>query len=126
MRVEVRLFATLVDFLPPHGRDGVVQLEVPDGSTVAEVTCRLGIPADVARVVLVNGRDVEPEQRLAMQDVVTIFPPLAGGGPATGQASRGRVVSRATLGSASVARSALARSMTESISAPTSKATPLQ
>ena len=81
MRVEVRLFATLVDFLPSQGRDGIVQLEVPDGSTVAEVTGRLGIPADVARVVLVNGRDVEPEQRLAKQDVVTIFPPLAGGGP---------------------------------------------
>ena len=84
MRVEVRLFATLVDFLPSQGRDGIVQLEVPDGSTVAEVTGRLGIPADVARVVLVNGRDVEPEQRLAKQDVVTIFPPLAGGGPASG------------------------------------------
>ena len=81
MRVEVRLFATLVDFLPPHGRNGVVQLEVPDDSTVAEVASRLGIPADIARVVLVNGRDVEPEQRLAKQDIVTIFPPLAGGGP---------------------------------------------
>lgn len=83
MRVEVRLFATLVDYLPPHGCDGVVQLEVPEDSTVAEVTGRLGIPADLARVVLVNGRDVAPEQRLAKQDVVTIFPPLAGGGPAS-------------------------------------------
>jgi molybdopterin converting factor small subunit len=84
VRVEVRLFATLVDFLPSHGRDGVVQLEVPDGSTVADVASQLGIPANIARVVLVNGRDVEPGQRLAKQDIVTIFPPLAGGGPRVG------------------------------------------
>jgi molybdopterin converting factor small subunit len=29
--------------------------------------------------VLVNGRDIGPEARLAARDVVTIFPPLAGG-----------------------------------------------
>lgn len=79
MKVEVRLFATLVTFLPPHGRDGAAELEIPDGSTVAEVTSRLGIPPDLARVVLVNGRDIGPEAPLAACDVVTIFPPLAGG-----------------------------------------------
>ena len=79
MKVEVRLFATLATFLPPHGRDGVVELEIPEGSTVAEVIRLLGIPPDLARVVLVNGRDIGPEARLAARDVVTIFPPLAGG-----------------------------------------------
>lgn len=79
MRVEVRLFATLVSFLPPDGRDGAAELEVPEGSTVTEVTRRLGIPPDLARVVLVNGRDVGSEAPLSARDVVTIFPPLAGG-----------------------------------------------
>ena len=54
-------------------------LDVPDGGTVADVARRLGIPADLARVVLVNGRDAAPEQPLAPGDVVSIFPPLAGG-----------------------------------------------
>jgi len=54
-------------------------LDVPDGGTVADVARRLGIPADLARVVLVNGRDAAPEQLLAPGDVVAIFPPLAGG-----------------------------------------------
>jgi molybdopterin converting factor small subunit len=79
VKVEVRLFATLGTFLPVHGRDGAAELELPEGSTVAEVTRCLGIPPDLARVVLVNGRDIGPEARLAARDVVTIFPPLAGG-----------------------------------------------
>jgi molybdopterin converting factor small subunit len=79
VKVEVRLFATLASFLPAHGRAGVAELELPEGSTVTEVTRCLGIPPDLARVVLVNGRDIGPEARLAARDVVTIFPPLAGG-----------------------------------------------
>ena len=79
MKVEVRLFATLAPFLPAHGRDGAADLEIPEGSTVTEITRRLGIPPDLARVVLVNGRDVGPDAPLTARDVVTIFPPLAGG-----------------------------------------------
>jgi molybdopterin converting factor small subunit len=79
VRVEVRLFATLAAFLPPDSRDGAAELEIPEGSTVADVTRRLGIPPDLARVVLVNGRDMGTEAPLVKADVVTIFPPLAGG-----------------------------------------------
>ncbi len=85
MRVEVRLFANLAAFLPPHGRDGVAELEIPDGSTVADVTHRLGMPPDLARVVLVNGHDAVSEAPLAPRDVVTIFPPLAGGSVICGE-----------------------------------------
>lgn len=79
MKVEVRLFATLAPFLPAHGHDGAAELEVPEGSTVTEITRRLGIPPDLARVVLVNGRDVGPDAPLDAHDIVTIFPPLSGG-----------------------------------------------
>jgi len=79
VRVEVRLFATLVPFLPPDSRDGAAVLEVPEGSTVHDVVRRLGIPADLERVTLLNGGDSAPDARLHAGDVVTVFPPLAGG-----------------------------------------------
>jgi molybdopterin converting factor small subunit len=53
---------------------------VPEDATVDSVVQRLGIPGDATRVVLVNGRDADPEQRLAAGDTVAIFPPLMGGG----------------------------------------------
>ena len=79
MRVEVRLFATLISFLPPGSRDGAAILDVPDGSTIRDVVRRLGIPADLERVTLLNGADSAPEAPLRAGDVLTVFPPLAGG-----------------------------------------------
>ena len=79
MRVEVRLFATLVSFLPPDSRDGAAILDVPDGSTVRDVVRRLGIPADIERVTLLNGATSAPEAPLRAGDILTVFPPLAGG-----------------------------------------------
>jgi molybdopterin converting factor small subunit len=89
VRIEVRLFANLAAFLPPHGRDGVAEFDIPEGSTVADVARQLGIPSDLARVVLVNGHDAGSEARLAPRDVVTIFPPLAGGSVRRGAVALG-------------------------------------
>jgi len=79
VRVEVQLFATLVSFLPPDSRDGVAVLQVSDDSTVRDVVRGLGIPADLERVTLVNGHDSHPDDPLHPDDVLTVFPPLAGG-----------------------------------------------
>jgi sulfur-carrier protein len=79
VRVEVRLFATLTLFLPPGGREGSATLDVPETSTVHDVVQRLGIPADLERVTLVNGGDATPERQLLPGDILTVFPPLSGG-----------------------------------------------
>lgn len=80
MKVEVRLFATLVTFLPAASRNaGTAILDVPDGATVADVTTALGIPPTLPRITLVNGEEAGPGRHLAAHDVVTLFPPLAGG-----------------------------------------------
>jgi len=79
VKVEVRLFATLTQYLPPGSRDGSAVVDVPDGSSAREVTRRLGIPTDLERVILVNGRDANPDAPLTSQDVLMLFPPLVGG-----------------------------------------------
>lgn len=61
-------------------RAAVAVIDVPEGSTVDDLARRLGIPADMARVVLVNGHDAEPGRTLVADDAVSIFPPLMGGG----------------------------------------------
>lgn len=80
MRVEARLFATLRDVLPPATRaSGVTALELPEGATVADLARALGIPPGTSWIALVNGTEATPQHRLQAGDVVTLFPPLAGG-----------------------------------------------
>ena len=81
MTIEVHLFATLAQYLPPSSDGGRVVLDVPDGATVDDVARLLGIPDAMARLALVNGREVDPQERLTALDVLTLFPPLAGGAP---------------------------------------------
>lgn len=83
MTIEVRLFANLARYLPPGVRGDAVTLELPEGAPMAAVLTGLGIPDDVPRLLFVNGRDATPADRLRPGDVVTILPPLVGGGPAT-------------------------------------------
>ena len=79
MKVEINLFATLAAYLPVGGEGNSAIIDVPHGSTVDQVARRLGIPDEMPRIVLVNGRDADPEQSLHDGDALSVFPPLAGG-----------------------------------------------
>lgn len=79
MKVEVQLFATLAAHLPPGIPGDSVSLQVPEGATVAEVIQSLHIPTDLDCLRVVNGHDAPAEQRLIEGDVLSLFPPLAGG-----------------------------------------------
>jgi molybdopterin converting factor small subunit len=79
VRVEVHFFATLSAYRPA-GTDGDgMTLDVPEGTTVRELILMLQIPPGVECVRVVNGLDAPPDQRLADGDVLSLFPPLAGG-----------------------------------------------
>ena len=78
MKVEVELFATLAQYLPPGGSDRAPVDVAPD-ATVIDLLHALGIPDALPRIVLVNGHDAEDDERLRPGDVVSVFPPLAGG-----------------------------------------------
>jgi molybdopterin converting factor small subunit len=79
VKVAVHLTATLRMYLPPGTPGDHVVLDVPDGTTVDQVARCLRIPPDLERLTVVNGRDASPEQALAEGDVLSLFPPLAGG-----------------------------------------------
>jgi molybdopterin converting factor small subunit len=46
---------------------------------VRDVIELLEIPNDLSCLTVINGRDASPEQLLAPGDVLSMFPPLAGG-----------------------------------------------
>ena len=79
MKVEVHLTATLRRYLPPGTIGDHVLLDFADGTTVGQVVDSLRIPADLERLTVVNGRDAAPDQVLSEGDVLSLFPPLAGG-----------------------------------------------
>ena len=84
MKITLKLFATLTDYLPVTSRyTNIVELEVADGATILEVIEPYRLPAALVHLVLVNGKYIEPEKRqaqtLAEGDVLAIWPPIAGG-----------------------------------------------
>jgi hypothetical protein len=77
--IDVQLFASLARYLPPGRSGDAVTLEIPEGACVGDVIRRLGIPATMPRIVLVNGEDADDERVLEPHDVLSLVPPLAGG-----------------------------------------------
>ena len=75
----MQLFATLSVYLPEHADGDRVTLALDEGATVGQVLQGLHIPLGIPCLSVVNGRDAAPEQILADGDVLTLFPPLAGG-----------------------------------------------
>jgi sulfur carrier protein ThiS len=84
MKITFKLYASLTEYLPAEARyDNRVPLELPEGSTVAQVIEPFGLPQKLVHLVLVNGVYVPPDQRLSHvlkdEDVLAIWPPIAGG-----------------------------------------------
>ena len=84
IKITFKLYATLTDYLPAQARIGnVLDLEVPEGATIEQVTEPFNLPRKLVHLVLVNGHYIAPEQRAAHRlregDVLAIWPPIAGG-----------------------------------------------
>ncbi|HVO23839.1 MAG TPA: MoaD/ThiS family protein [Candidatus Margulisiibacteriota bacterium] len=82
MKIELRLFASLRKKLPPGSPRGKCDLELPDGTTIGQVLERMAIAQASAQMVLVNGdHDRNFDRVLREGDVLSVFPPVAGGAP---------------------------------------------
>jgi molybdopterin synthase sulfur carrier subunit len=86
--VTVRLFATFRDLLPQAARREGLQMDVHQHDTIRTVMQALGVPDDLPKIVLVNGRHASEDSRLADGDIVSVFPPLIGGRSSAEQGMR--------------------------------------
>jgi molybdopterin converting factor small subunit len=76
------LFGEFRDYLPDGAVGGRAQVELPDGATVFRLVEQLGLPFEVEEGVLVaavNDEVADLQATLREGDVISMFPPLAGG-----------------------------------------------
>ena len=79
MMIQVKLIANFREHLPPEAKNGMVELDVADGTTVREAISRFDIPLDETSVIVLNGLTVDLNTPLKAGDVVSAFSAIAGG-----------------------------------------------
>ena len=79
MKIEVKLFATLRDYLPEGSGRFSCKMEIEDSSRVEDILSKLNIPEEMPKIILVNGVHGKKEQVLKEGDILSVFPPVAGG-----------------------------------------------
>ena len=77
MNINIYLLGYLAKFSPTKREK--FNLELPEGATVGQVLKKIEFPADLERVLLVNGRRADGSAQLADGDEIFVFMPAAGG-----------------------------------------------
>lgn len=83
IRINLKLYASLADYLPADAEGNVVDVELADDATPYQVIDRFKVPRQEAHLILLNGVYVKPEARdqaaFRDGDTLAIWPPVAGG-----------------------------------------------
>jgi molybdopterin converting factor small subunit len=79
MKVQLKLFATFRPYLPPGTQGNSTMVEIPAGERVRDLLARFDVPEKESMMLLVNGRGAGLDQALEDNDVVAVFPAMAGG-----------------------------------------------
>jgi len=84
MKITFKLYATLQHLLPQGAVKNAVQIEVADDASMNEIIDQFKVPRELAHLVLVNGifhceSDRDQRNVLKENDVLAIWPPVAGG-----------------------------------------------
>ncbi|MDO4983927.1 MAG: MoaD/ThiS family protein [Eubacteriales bacterium] len=72
--IEVRLFATL-----RAGREKIYRFDAPEFETASDILKKLDIPEKEVAILLVNGFHSKPDAAVKDGDILSLFPPVAGG-----------------------------------------------
>ena len=80
MIVNVKLFATLRSYGPTDvdlGESFAISLD--KGAVVAGLLHKLKIPKKETKIIMINGKNSELDDKLSERDIIAIFPPIGGG-----------------------------------------------
>jgi hypothetical protein len=77
MDITVKGYASMKKYLAGLPADGA--LDIPEGSPAGAVLKQLGVPPEMKKVILVNGRHCSQRCVLRAGDILVFFPPLEGG-----------------------------------------------
>lgn len=75
VHIQLKLFANLRDFAPPD----TDRLSIEAGQSIREVLAAIGLPAEKAKLIFVNGTKGDLDTILKGGERVGLFPPVAGG-----------------------------------------------
>lgn len=83
MKITLKLFATLGEYLPAEVQGNEVEVEVEKDATPNDVIGQFNVPQSMVHLVLLNGVYVDAETRskpvMKTGDALAIWPPVAGG-----------------------------------------------
>jgi molybdopterin converting factor small subunit len=77
--VRARLYASLRRYQPSLGHGEALEVELQEGSRIADLLEKLGVPKNETKQVFVSGRVQLSDYVLEDGEEVGIFPPIAGG-----------------------------------------------
>jgi sulfur carrier protein ThiS len=79
MRVKVRLFTTLVVYVPGAKPGISFEVELLSGASLSDLINQLNLPQSEAKIIFVNGRTQPLNYQLRDNDEVGVFPLIGGG-----------------------------------------------
>jgi len=79
MKIELRLYASLGQYLPEKKEGNSCIVEVGPGTTIRELFFRFHIPPESRKIIFLNGIHAHGDEVLKDGDRVGAFPPVAGG-----------------------------------------------
>jgi molybdopterin converting factor small subunit len=82
MKVTIKLYGILRRYRPaqlPGARHQAFEFDIEDNMSVAQLSKQLGIESGLAAGAAVNGESVQLEAIVREGDIVSFFPPVAGG-----------------------------------------------
>jgi sulfur carrier protein ThiS len=79
MKITVKLFGELKRKIPDYRPDKGLEMDIPEGSKVADLLALLSIPTSPGATVIMEGRVLPLEEKLVNGSLINLFHVMYGG-----------------------------------------------